>query len=87
MKVLAKREIVTPLWFKRTLNIVWSRRGVVNTPVGVITLPAKVCCEQSVALEHPHVIDYAMIVQLSREEAAQLGLVSAIGIIEGKKLR
>lgn len=44
-----------------------------------------VCCNQMIKLGCDHIIDFAMIVQLDCIEAAQLGLVNAIGVIAGKK--
>jgi hypothetical protein len=86
MKILSERTMDIPLLFTRKFCIPWSRSGDVCAPLGVVTLTGKVCSRQDVSLKHAHVIDRAMIVQLSREEAAQFGLVTAIGIIEGKKL-
>jgi hypothetical protein len=84
--VLATREMGTPLVFKEKFGIAWSRGDVTITKSGRINFDGEICCEQEVMLEEDRVVDYAMIVQLSREEAAEFGLVSALGVIEGKKL-
>ena len=87
MRVLAKRKLTIPVVFKRWFTVVWSSSGVWACTGGGTTIrrgPTR--CKQQVPLEKDHVVDFAMIVQLNRKEAALLGLTSAIGIIEGKKL-
>ena len=91
MKTLAKRDFATPLRFVGKLSIRWSKGPTTITPLpGPEARQFKTCkdvrCEQEVILEKPHVVDHARIVQLDSEEAAQLGLKSALGVVEGRKL-
>ncbi len=91
MKMLAKRDFATPLRFESRLRVRWG-----TGPSKIIPLPGRealrfkihedVRCEQEVTLEKPHVVDRAYIVQLDPEEAAHLGLKSALGVVEGRRL-
>jgi len=87
MKVLATHNLRIPLVFKKWFTVVWSSSTRHACDFGgTVIVRGPTLCKQRVKLEEDHVVDFAMIVQLSRKEAALLGLRSAIGIIEGKKL-
>lgn len=91
MKILAKRDFATPLRFVDKLSVRWSKGPITVTPMPgpeatQFKVHEDVRCEQETTLEKPHVVDRAHIVQLDPEEAAQLGLKSALGVIEGRKL-
>ena len=89
MKTLAKRDFDTPLQFEDKLTVQWSRgiTEIVQTAEGLkVKSTGSVCCEQEVTLEKPHVVDHAHIVQLDPEEAGHLGLKTALGVVQGRKL-
>ena len=91
MKILAKRDFATPLRFLAgKFGIRWCQghTEIIRRKGRPIRFKFKgfVNCEQKVTLEKPHVVDHARIVQLDSEEAAQLGLKTALGIVEGRKL-
>ena len=91
MKTLAKRDFATPLRFEEgKFKVQWSKGHTeIRQKEGgrvQIKFNGSVHCKQEVTLEKPHVVDHACMVQLDSEEAACLGLKSALGVIEGRKL-
>lgn len=72
MKILNKHWLKQRIVCKGALVVHWLKGNVLK-------------CVQQVALKQNHVIDFAMIVQLDSTEATKLGLVNAIGVIQGEK--
>jgi len=91
MKTLAERDFATPWRFEDKLLVRWYEGQTEIAPLAGreasrFKVHEDVRCEQEMTLEKPHVIDHARIVQLDSEEARQLGLKSALGVLEGRKL-
>jgi|GEM_PF-4369420 len=91
MKTLAERDFATPFQFARTLMVRWCTGSTEVTPLpgreaSHFKVHEDVRCEQEMTLAKPHVVDHARIVQLDSKEAGQLGLKSALGVLEGRKL-
>lgn len=84
MKTLASRDFDTPLRFNK-LVVKWCR-GFTEVLKTSIKFHGKVHCEQKITFEQPHIVDHACIVQLNTAEAEEIGLVTALGVIQGRKL-
>ncbi len=89
MKILALKDLVTPLLFKAgKFTGTWSKQVGNRLSLTNSTMESvdEICCIQEAQLKFDHVADRLQIVQLSSEEAAQLGLRNALGAIIGKRL-
>ncbi len=82
MKILASREFSTPLRFNK-LVVKWCR-GFTKILKNDFKFYGKVHCTQKITFEQPHIVDYACIVQLNATEAKELGLITALGVIQGE---
>ena len=79
MKILASKNLGTLLRFDK-LVVRWGR-GFTKTSGRFF---GKVHCKQKII--RPHIVERAHIVQLDATEAEEIGLITALGIIQGKKL-
>lgn len=86
MKTLSIKRLSRPLRFAGVLRIVWSRGEIrhFDGRADRVIVKGIVCCEQTIEISE-HTVDFAKIVQLNRIEASELGLVSALGVIEGRQ--
>ncbi|KKL53797.1 hypothetical protein LCGC14_2271800 [marine sediment metagenome] len=83
MKILASKDFNIPLRFNK-LVVRWCR-GFTEVLKPGIRFHGKAHCEQKIMFDHPHIVDRAHIVQLSATEAEEIGLITALGVIQGKK--